>query len=237
MALLEWVQAVQQEAPAAVMGLVWTHTDLFADGVCGGADGQGGFLRVVDSADGETTSWIAIRYLEEMPKWPCSLQDVGILLLSLSKEMERRKNKEDEKQEEDLWSRHYQEEESNEEEEGGWVGSGSERGIDSEENKTGKEEGEDEEEDGEKEDHDDNNLRYLVRLIEVSIQDVQSRSAVGVVCLIDDDMYEDETIIDILSTSLSEAALIPIILVPKSNADALARPGAHLTAYPGWLLP
>jgi len=76
-----------------------------------------------------------------------------------------------------------------------------------------------------------------VRLIEVSIQDVQSRSAVDVVCLIDDDMYEDETIFDKLSTSLSEAALKPIILVPKSNADALARPGAHLTAYPGWLLP
>ena len=87
------------------------------------------------------------------------------------------------------------------------------------------------------EDHDDNNLRYLVRLIEVSIQDVQSRSAVDVVCLIDDDMYEDETIFDKLSTSLSEAALKPIILVPKSNADALVRPGAHLTAYPGWLLP
>ena len=52
-----------------------------------------------------------MRYLEEMPKWPCSLQDVGILILPLSKEMERRKNKEDEKEEEDRWSRHYQEDE------------------------------------------------------------------------------------------------------------------------------
>jgi len=32
-ALLDWVDAVQQEAPGAVMGLVWTHIDSFADGV------------------------------------------------------------------------------------------------------------------------------------------------------------------------------------------------------------
>ena len=36
-ALLEWVGAVQQEAPGAAMGVVWTHLDCFRDGLCGGA--------------------------------------------------------------------------------------------------------------------------------------------------------------------------------------------------------
>ena len=79
MALLEWVQAVQQEAPADVMGLVWTHTDLFADGVCGGADSQLGRLRVVGSEGGETTSWIAMRYIQQLVGAPCALKDVGIV--------------------------------------------------------------------------------------------------------------------------------------------------------------
>ena len=30
-AVLEWVEAVQQEAPGAVMGIVWTHVDLLED--------------------------------------------------------------------------------------------------------------------------------------------------------------------------------------------------------------
>ena len=30
-AVLEWVEAVQQEAPGAVMGVVWTHVDLLED--------------------------------------------------------------------------------------------------------------------------------------------------------------------------------------------------------------
>ena len=45
-ALLEWVGAVQQEAPGAAMGVVWTHLDCFRDGLCGGAGWQAGFLRV-----------------------------------------------------------------------------------------------------------------------------------------------------------------------------------------------
>jgi len=76
--LLEWVEAVQQEAPGAVMGLVWTHADFFVDGVCGGADGQEGFLRVVGSASGEMTSWIAMRYVQQLVGPPCVLKDVGI---------------------------------------------------------------------------------------------------------------------------------------------------------------
>ena len=75
-ALLEWVEAVRQEAPGAVMGIVWTHTDFFTDGVCGGADGQEGFLRVVGSAGGDTTSWIAMRYaLQQFVGAPCVLKD------------------------------------------------------------------------------------------------------------------------------------------------------------------
>jgi len=78
-ALLAWVDAVQQEAPGAVMSLVWTHTDIFDDSVCGGPNGQEGFLRVVGGAGGETVSWIAMRYIQQLVGAPCVLKDVGIV--------------------------------------------------------------------------------------------------------------------------------------------------------------
>jgi len=65
-ALLEWVEAVQQEAAGAVMGLVWTHFDWFADGTCSGGICQPCFLRLTGSTDGETPTWIATRYFQQL---------------------------------------------------------------------------------------------------------------------------------------------------------------------------
>jgi len=78
-ALLEWVEAVQQEAAGAVMGLVWTHFDWFADGTCSGAIGQPCFLRVTGSADGETPTWIATCYLQQLLGELSPLKYVGVV--------------------------------------------------------------------------------------------------------------------------------------------------------------
>ena len=61
------------------MGLIWTHTDLFVDGVCCGAYGQEGFLRVVGGAGGEMTSWIAMCYVQQSVGALCALKDVGFV--------------------------------------------------------------------------------------------------------------------------------------------------------------
>merc|ERR1712091_701319 len=55
-ALLEWAEAVQQEAPGAVMGVVWTHTDCFPDYACAGAGWCQGFVRVVSGGSGSGSS-------------------------------------------------------------------------------------------------------------------------------------------------------------------------------------
>ena len=50
--------------PGAVMVVVWTHTDCFGDGVCGGEELGHGHLRVA-GAGGQGESWIAMRYLQQ----------------------------------------------------------------------------------------------------------------------------------------------------------------------------
>ena len=54
--LLEWASAVQQEAPGAVMGIVWTHADVFGDGVCDGARWENTFLSVRSGRRGDGES-------------------------------------------------------------------------------------------------------------------------------------------------------------------------------------
>ena len=94
-ALLEWVEAVQQEAPGAVMALVWTHSDWFTDGVCSGAGGQPGFLRMTGSTGGETAAWIAMRYLQQLSGVPCTPTDVCIVHCGHCFEMKMRRREED----------------------------------------------------------------------------------------------------------------------------------------------
>jgi len=77
--LLEWVEAVQQEAPGAVMSLVWTHSDFFANDAFGGDGGHLGFLCVTGRAYGETESWIAMCYLQQETGVSCAFQDVPIV--------------------------------------------------------------------------------------------------------------------------------------------------------------
>jgi len=78
--LLEWVEAVQQEAPGSVMVVVWTHIDCFTDCVCGGAEWYNGYLRVVDE-DGANESWIVMLYLQQRGV-PCKLKEVPVLVLA-----------------------------------------------------------------------------------------------------------------------------------------------------------
>ena len=47
--------AVQQEAPGAVMGVVWTHLDWFRDGLCSGAGWQAASI-VADAAGHQADS-------------------------------------------------------------------------------------------------------------------------------------------------------------------------------------
>jgi len=79
-ALLEWVQAVQQEAPGAVMGVVWTHIDIdptMSVDVVGSKDGQPGALRV---QDGYTETWTAMMFCLQQSRPVCMLQDKGIVM-------------------------------------------------------------------------------------------------------------------------------------------------------------
>jgi len=195
--LLEWVEAVQQEAPGAVMGLVWTHTDFFADGVCGGADGQEGFLRVGGSAGGEMTSWIAMRYVQQLVGAPSALKDVGFVKC---RSLQKQKKKH-----------------------GGHVGAEDVRG------KVALFEfGE---------------FLIVERMaddIKAYVLDLRSRGSVGVLVIHDDWNLNDWRFIynvRMLSSSLCAVADIPIMNILKSDAGAMVRPGAKLTAFPGWLLP
>jgi len=76
-ALLEWVEAVQQEAPGAVMGVVWTHTDWFFHGLCSGAGWQPGFLCVTGAVN-FLASGIEMLYLHQNVA-PCAMKDVGVV--------------------------------------------------------------------------------------------------------------------------------------------------------------
>jgi len=204
-ALLEWVEAVQQEAPGAVMGLVWTHTDFFTDGVCGGSDGHGGLLRVVGSAGREMTSWIAMRYVQQLVEAPCALKDVGIFKCrSLGEwkgehggvELQRRVAAEDVRGKVALFacscfSRIYI-----------------------------------------------SNMERMADDIKAYVQDLRSRGSVGVLVIHDYSSDKDQNRLGKLSSSLCTIAdIIPIMLILNSDAGALARPEAKLTAFPGWLLP
>ena len=85
--LLEWVEAVQQEAPGAVMGLVWTHIDNFP-AILGAKSGwQEGFLHVVGVSEADAR--FEMQYLHHHGA-PCSLKDVHIANVdSESKDMEK----------------------------------------------------------------------------------------------------------------------------------------------------
>jgi len=74
--LLEWVEAMQQEAPGAVMGIVWTHIEHFGGSLCASAGWQEGFLYVAG-----TTAGFEMHYLHHHGA-PCSLKDVGVALFN-----------------------------------------------------------------------------------------------------------------------------------------------------------
>jgi len=66
---------VQQEAPGAVMGIVWTHVDHFCGSLCTSADWQKGFLYVAD-----VTKECAVfeMYYLHLHGASCSLKDVVV---------------------------------------------------------------------------------------------------------------------------------------------------------------
>jgi len=74
-ALLEWVEAVQQEAPGAVMGIVWTHVDHFCGSLHASADWQEGLLYVADVTQGYAV--FEMYYLHHHGV-PCSLKNVVV---------------------------------------------------------------------------------------------------------------------------------------------------------------
>jgi len=205
-ALLEWVEVVQQEAPGAVMGVVFTHSDWFTDGVCCGTGLQQGFLRMTGSAGGDNTTWIVMQTLltrrGHRQSW---LKDVEIVDLGSLNDRDERKRKENEAEKAhlrietgnvqgkvaliDLSTSWY------------WIIS-SDEGADS---------------------------------IQTSILDVQSRGGVGVVFVIHDVVYKDEKSLNDLPilASLCTTASIQIMLIPKKDVAALAFLGGKLTAFRG----
>jgi len=87
--LLEWVEFVQQEAPGAVMGIVWTHVDRFCGSLRASVDWKKGILYVVDMTEG--CDGIEMHYLHRYTaSW--SLKDVGVAKVdaeSLAQDMAR----------------------------------------------------------------------------------------------------------------------------------------------------
>ena len=100
-ALLEWAEAVQQEAPGAVMGVVWTHADCFPDYVCAGAGWCQGFVRVVSgdgggsggsgggaavaaAGGGQGEHWAAV-WCRQPKGAPCALEGVGVAAVPLGR--------------------------------------------------------------------------------------------------------------------------------------------------------
>jgi len=82
-------------------------------------------------------------------------------------------------------------------------------------------------------------IERMVDDVKAYVIDLQSRGAVGALFIHDDFYYNlDKISRNKLSSSLCTVAdIIPIMNILKSDAGALACPGAKLTASPGWLLP
>jgi hypothetical protein len=89
-ALLEWAEAVQQEAPGAAMGVVWTHADCFSDYACPGAGWCQGFVRAeggssrhggaaATAAGGEGDEQWAAAWCRQQRGAPCALEGVGVV--------------------------------------------------------------------------------------------------------------------------------------------------------------
>ena len=86
-ALLEWIEAVQQEAPGATMGVVWTHVDRLPDYTCVGAGWCQGFVRVASgggisaaaAAAGSKSGQWAVVWCRQQRGAPCAiLEGVGM---------------------------------------------------------------------------------------------------------------------------------------------------------------
>ena len=77
-ALLEWVEAVQQEAPGAVMSIVWTHADCFNDSVCHRGWRQG-YMKLAGAA-GTNEKWMDMWYLQRSGVI-CRLEKVGLVTI------------------------------------------------------------------------------------------------------------------------------------------------------------
>ena len=78
-ALLEWVGAVQQEAPGAVMAVVWTHVDCCGShGLCGGVGWQQVYVDVAAGDTGEHKTGIPVQYPLQL--WtPSKLEGVDVI--------------------------------------------------------------------------------------------------------------------------------------------------------------
>ena len=73
--------------------------------------------------------------------------------------------------------------------------------------------------------------------VKMSLQRVQILGAVGVVVIIADNTYDDESRRNALSVSLFTEMSIPIMYVRARSSGALTLPGAKLSAFPGAYLP
>jgi len=251
--LLEWVYAVQQEASGAVMGIVWTHIDSFTDGVCNGAGGQLGLLWVTGSAGGETASWISMYYSLNLGS-PCALKDVGIFICS---RLKSRSGSESKSGSEKV-SESEGEKVRNKERESGLNGMAekvrkegygcveAQRHVETEDVR-GKvavcnftcDDLIDVDQSGTLASTCANSRVSCIinSAIKESLPNLHRQGAVGVVFIIDDDIYTDNDMLHKLSSSLCAAASIPIMLLPERDSGALERPGAKLTAVIGLLLP
>ena len=86
-ALLEWVEAVQQEAPGAAMGVVWTHRDRFVDGVC---DCGSGFLcGYLCTTDIEEATTVAMRYLQRTGP-AVQIKDTSVVFVDLNHDVDEK---------------------------------------------------------------------------------------------------------------------------------------------------
>jgi hypothetical protein len=107
-ALLEWVGAVQQEAPGAVMSVVWTHVDCC--GVhepFGGKSWQQVYVDVAVGGTGENKTGIPMQYLLQLGV-PSNLEGVDVIEVDHDgKEVKGKlkvKNSEGEKEIECMWA-------------------------------------------------------------------------------------------------------------------------------------
>ena len=178
------------------MGFVWTHTDWFADGVCGGGSEQEGFLCVNDTADGDTTTWIEMKYLQQQQA-ACALKDIDIVVDSVELIPTSQP-----------WIRRVEAIVN------GKVVVCDYRHLDEYATKT-----------------------HPTDAVKMSLQRVQILGAVGVVVIIADNTYDDESRRNALSVSLFTEMSIPIMYVRARSSGALTLPGAKLSAFPGAYLP